>query len=215
ASTYLPANTYAYAFTGQFTQGGVYVRFNQGSFATLDGATNQEETEAFNVIGQAASFKMMVAGSVSYWVPFINYELFAIEGQASLTIENNDSDVRFILEAAGSMRMVYLGTIASAAASMGSGTALIYRPIDTSMPAMPRCAICSTMPSSDSKLSFRAKAVVTSRSPSRTHENTSGWSTMCVQRMAWFNPFLPAATRADERMGRFSSASRMEMLMAG
>ncbi|MBC8505088.1 MAG: tandem-95 repeat protein, partial [Chloroflexi bacterium] len=116
-----PEFTYGYKFTGDFQEGLVTVTFMNGGIATNSGATNAEEEEGFTVIGQAYSMELLIEGSVAYFVPFIELELFAIEGSVSLKSElildaqNNPTEGRMILSAVGSMRMIYLGTVGSAA----------------------------------------------------------------------------------------------------
>jgi len=116
-----PEFTYGYKFTGDFQEGLVTVTFMDGGIATNSGATNAAEEEGFTVIGQAYSMELLIEGSVAYFVPFIELELFAIEGSVSLKSElildaqNNPTEGRMILSAVGSMRMIYLGTVGSAA----------------------------------------------------------------------------------------------------
>ncbi|MBC8503308.1 MAG: hypothetical protein H8D34_00490, partial [Chloroflexi bacterium] len=115
---YIPANAFGYAFTGDFTKGGVYIRFREGSFGTNSGATNVEETEGFNVVGQATTYEIVIQGAIAQYIPFINEELWAIEGGVTITIMGTASEARLSIEAYGEIRVIYLGTIASAAAKL-------------------------------------------------------------------------------------------------
>ena len=110
----IPDNVYAFQFTNPFTQGGVVVTFKAGGFATKAGATNETINQGFNVIGQATDFEILLAGSVALYIPELDQELFAIEGQVDINIDI--SNARLMLDSSGSMRVIYLGTIATTAA---------------------------------------------------------------------------------------------------
>ena len=90
----------------------------KAAFATNDGAANAEKSQGFNVIGQATTFEIIIEGAIALYIPFVNEELFAIEGKVVVSTSMAASEARIMLEAQGSIRVIYLGTIASAAAKL-------------------------------------------------------------------------------------------------
>ena len=54
---FIPANTYAYSFNGLFTKGGVTVTFQEGKFATLDGAPMKLQTKVLTSSARRAILK--------------------------------------------------------------------------------------------------------------------------------------------------------------
>jgi hypothetical protein len=62
------------------------------------------------------AFTITLAGDIALYNPLNNDQLFDIEGSVILTVSTSGSDTRLMLDASGSISVLYLGTIASAAA---------------------------------------------------------------------------------------------------
>ncbi len=63
-----------------------------------------------------SNFNITLAGDIALYNPLNNDQLFNIEGSVILSVSTAGSDTRLMLDASGSISVMYLGTIASAAA---------------------------------------------------------------------------------------------------
>ncbi|MEX2495926.1 MAG: hypothetical protein WD448_07555, partial [Woeseia sp.] len=123
--------TYRYFFSGSFEDGAVQVNVIAGSFKTASGGGNLEEIEGFTVVSSAASFEILIEGGLFYMLPVAiegtepapgeegTTELFGVEGKLLLRVDQrtddqgNVTETRFTLDFFGTMRLIYLGNIAS------------------------------------------------------------------------------------------------------
>ncbi|MHC5112264.1 MAG: beta strand repeat-containing protein, partial [Planctomycetota bacterium] len=110
----------------------MHVNVVAGSFKTVSGAKNVAETEGFTVISQAPTFEIYISGGIYYLLPVAiegtdpapgeegTTELFGLEGKIVLRVDQKVDDAgtvqetRFTLDFSATMRLIYLGNIASA-----------------------------------------------------------------------------------------------------
>ncbi|MFN9295302.1 MAG: hypothetical protein ACK6EB_45085, partial [Planctomyces sp.] len=102
-----------YRFSGRFEPGQVYVRFLPGTWQDESGNQGAETVKTFNVYSNAASFELMISGSVELYAALESLKLMSVSGSAKLSVDRGESGQaeRVQLDLNGRADMMFLGTI--------------------------------------------------------------------------------------------------------
>ncbi|MFN9035532.1 MAG: hypothetical protein ACK5YO_04510, partial [Planctomyces sp.] len=80
-----------YRFSGRFEPGQVYVRFLPGTWQDESGNQGAETVKTFNVYSNAASFELMISGSVELYAALESLKLMSVSGSAKLSVDMVES----------------------------------------------------------------------------------------------------------------------------
>jgi len=106
--------TYRYYTVGVFAAGTVTVEFNAESWSDTEGNVNLAESISFTTIGQATSFVIELSGGLTLQAAdFLDEPLLSMRGEVNLDI--NLTDLVFTLDMSGTVSIIEVGVIGSAA----------------------------------------------------------------------------------------------------
>ncbi|MEW6157129.1 MAG: calcium-binding protein, partial [Verrucomicrobiota bacterium] len=129
------SNTFRYFYTGEINAGEVTVTFTDGAWADTSGTTGEAGTAKFKVINQAPAFELSLSGGLELNAAGLTSEpLIDIRGQVTLNIQQSVDaatgaiGARFTVDLSGTIKLIYLGNIGSAAGRFVFDTGGLFMP---------------------------------------------------------------------------------------